>query len=113
MKKLVIDLDGTICTQEASGEYELARPMPRVIEQMKKYKEEGWHITIFTARGMNSFDGDVDKIEKHYRILTEEWLEFNKVPYDRLLFGKPAGDLYVDDKGCNVFLFTCSVLAAR
>jgi len=30
--------------------------------------------------------------------MTEKWLKDNRVCYDELIFGKPAADVYVDDK---------------
>jgi capsule biosynthesis phosphatase len=107
-KTLVIDLDGTICEQKTFADYEIAEPVWSVIEKMVELYDEGWHIHIFTARGMNTFDGNVELIEYHLRGPTEEWLRRYNVPYHELSFGKPPGDLYVDDKGMNVDVFSNS-----
>lgn len=62
-------------------------------------------MTIFTARGMNTCNGDVFRVEDAYREMTEKWLRDNRVCYHDLRFGKPAGDLYVDDKSMTPALF--------
>lgn len=102
IKKIVIDLDGTLCTQESTGTYQLAKPKLDMIKRVNELWTEGWTVLIFTARGMNTFDGDIEKIESNYRELTENWLKENRVCYNKLQFGKPSGDYYVDDK-CLTF----------
>jgi len=97
-KRLVIDLDGTICSQEKTGKYHAALPKCEVIKKINELWTDGWEIVIFTARGMNTCDGDVDQIEKNYREMTQEWLKKNRVCYDKLVFGKLDADLFVDDK---------------
>jgi capsule biosynthesis phosphatase len=101
-KALVIDLDGTICSQEDSGEYHRAYPVLKVIFKVNELWTRGWDIIIYTARGMKTFDGDVKKIEDVYREETEKWLKDNRVMYTKLIFGKPSGDVYVDDKGKTI-----------
>ena len=94
----MIDLDGTICSQEKSGTYQEAKPRIQIIKKINGLYAEGHDIIIFTARGMNTCEGDVEKVEVQYRTLTEKWLKENRVCYNELIFGKPAGDWYVDDK---------------
>jgi capsule biosynthesis phosphatase len=100
-RTLVIDLDGTICTQRDSASYQQAKPFPEVILKINTLWTRGWRIVIHTARGMKTYCGDVQTIERVYRAMTEEWLRKNRVLYDELIFGKPAGDMYVDDKGVS------------
>lgn len=102
MRTWVFDLDGTICTQERMGTYQNALPRKKVIEKMDVLKIMGDRIVIFTARGMCTFKGDIELVEKNMRPLTEKWLKDNNVPYDELILGKPLGDVYVDDKGMHV-----------
>jgi capsule biosynthesis phosphatase len=105
MRTWVFDLDGTICSQERFESYHLALPIEKVIEKMHVFHVMGDRIIIHTARGMNTFGG-LDKIPQSFKDMTEKWLKDNDVPYDQLVFGKPAGDVYVDDKGMNVNDFT-------
>jgi hypothetical protein len=76
-----------------------ARPIRRVVSFMKYARVLGHRIVINTARGMATFRGDAGRAELEHRQRTEEWLFKNGVPYDTLLFGKPSGDMYFDDKG--------------
>lgn len=98
MRTWVMDLDGTICTLVVGKAYETALPFYSIIEWMKARKDEGDRIIIHTARGMNTYDGDAAAAENAMRPLTEEWLSKHHVPYDKLIFGKPSGDAYIDDK---------------
>lgn len=102
---LVIDLDGTLCSQEKTGTYHLAKPRKDVIKKVNELWQSGWKIIIFTARGMNTHDEDLELIEELYRKLTISWLSENRVCYDILKFGKPSADVYVDDKGVNISEF--------
>lgn len=104
-KTLVIDLDGTICSQESSDRYAQARPQAEVIRRVNQLWTEGWDVVIYTARGMSTY-GDASVANSAHREMTERWLEENRVCYTRLVFGKPAGDVYVDDKGRSIDDFT-------
>jgi len=97
----VFDLDGTICTQEKMGTYQDALPIEKIVEKIRVLWCLGDYIIIFTARGMNTFSGNILAIERNMRPITEKWLRDHDVPYHELIFGKPAADVYVDDKGCK------------
>ena len=107
MKRIVCDLDGTLCTQESSDNYRNALPIPGTISRLAELKAAGWHVIIYTARGMNTY-GTARGAEDVHRGMTEEWLAKNGIEYDELIFGKPAADVYVDDKGMNVVDFIAS-----
>lgn len=101
-KLLVMDLDGTLCEQTSGGDaYWTAAPKQDVIDRVNQLREEGWHVTIHTARGMRTYNGDVTLIQVNLEAKTVDWLDRHKVRFDRLVFGKPAGDKYVDDRGLN------------
>lgn len=101
-KRIVVDLDGTLCSQEEFGRYEYAEPRREVIDRLKELAVAGFHITIFTARGMKTFDGNVSEAKKHLLWLTKRWLKEHQVPYHRLRFGKPPADYYLDDKALTI-----------
>lgn len=94
----VIDLDGTICTQETYSTYQNAKPKKEVIKKINSLWTDGHKIVIFTARGMNTHDGQVEMVEQNLRQITTKWLDDNRVCYDELVFGKPPAYKYVDDK---------------
>lgn len=99
--KLVFDIDDTICNNK-NRDYENAIPFKDVIKKINKLHKQGAKITLYTSRGMVSCNGDIDKIIKKNKAVLEKWLEKNKVEYDELIFGKPLGDMYIDDKAINV-----------
>lgn len=99
--RLVIDLDDTISVHK-NRDYERAVPIEKTIERMKKLKADGWEIVIYSSRGQASCNGNLELIEARNRKTAEEWLKRNEVPYDQLVFGKPLGDLYVDDKAVSL-----------
>jgi mannose-6-phosphate isomerase-like protein (cupin superfamily) len=94
--KYFIDLDNTLCLTEESN-YFGSKPLQQRIKYVEKLKEEGHHITIWTARGSSS---GID-----HRELTEKQLKEWNVPYDELIMGKPRYDCYIDDKSFNVDSF--------
>jgi len=87
-KRYVIDIDGTICTQRK--DYAKALPFMNRIKVINKLYDEGNEIIFFTARGSGT--------GKVWRSVTEEQLNRWKVKYHRLIFGKPWGDVYIDDR---------------
>lgn len=102
--KLVFDIDDTICNNK-NRDYENAVPFKNVITKINKLHKQGAKITLYTSRGMVSCNGDLEKIIKKNKAVLERWLEKNHVEYDELVFGKPLGDMYVDDKAINVHDF--------
>lgn len=107
-KRLVIDLDGTLCEQVDLKNYFTAPPKIDVIKTVNQMWCDGWEVVIYTARGMNTYKGNLVDINKNLRDGTEKWLSENRVCYDELVFGKPFGDVYVDDKGVCLHEFVFS-----
>ncbi|MGR5146684.1 HAD-IIIC family phosphatase [Photobacterium alginatilyticum] len=100
MKKLVVDLDGTL-TQANTSDYRNVLPREDVIETLKIYKNNGFSITIATARNMRTYEGNVGKINIHTLPIITEWLSKHNVPYDEILVGKPwcgHEGFYIDDR---------------
>ena len=93
MGTLIFDIDGTICTQES--DYSQAKPIQEVIDKLNKKYDEGYKIVLFTARGTET---GIDWNE-----ITIKQLNLWGVKYHNLLFGKPAGLKYIDDKGINIY----------
>jgi len=100
MKKLIVDLDGTI-TQADTSDYVNVSPNLAVIKQLRHYKELGYTITIHTARNMRTYEGNVGKINIHTLPIITAWLEKHDVPFDEVLVGKPwcgHEGFYIDDR---------------
>lgn len=90
------DLDQTLCL--TSGlEYDKAEPISSRISYVNQLYEAGHTIKVFTARG--SMTG-VD-----YYSLTHSQLESWGLKFHELILGKPAADIYVDDRGISDFDF--------
>lgn len=89
----IFDLDGTICKTEYSKdkwEYLGSSPRKEIIDKINNLYDMGEHITIFTARG--------SVIKKDWDELTRKQLKTWGVKYHELRFGKPGGEIYVDDR---------------
>lgn len=100
MNKIVIDLDGTL-TQADTSDYKNVLPRLDVIEQLKKYKAQGFGICIQTARNMRTYEGNIGKINIHTLPVIIAWLDKHQVPYDEIIVGKPwcgPDGFYIDDK---------------
>lgn len=109
MTRYVFDLDGTICEEKQKGtpylDYKNVKPIPEVIERINALHEQGDYIIINTARHMNSTGGNIGLINARVAKITIDWLDNNNVSYDEVLFGKPYGDFYVDDKAMGIGSF--------
>jgi capsule biosynthesis phosphatase len=100
MKRLIIDLDDTIC-KTVAGDYRNATPVTSVIEQIRNYKRDGFEIVVNTSRNMRTFEGNVGKISAHTLPIIIEWLNRHEVPFDEVYVGKPwcgFEGFYVDDR---------------
>lgn len=100
MKKLIVDLDGTI-TLGNTTDYKNVLPNLELITQLKKYRSDGFRIVISTARNMRTHEGNIGKINIHTLPIIIEWLDKHKVPYDEILVGKPwcgHDGFYIDDR---------------
>tara|TARA_B110000211_G_C14093337_1_gene560870 strand:+ start:6431 stop:6832 length:402 start_codon:yes stop_codon:yes gene_type:complete len=108
MKKLVLDIDGTI-TIDSDKPYSEKPVNKQFVKQMNKYKKKGFEIILFTSRNMRTYDGNVGKINKNTLPILMTWLEVNEVPYDEIHVGKPwcgFEGFYVDDKAIRPSEFT-------
>ena len=99
-KRFVFDIDGTICTL-TDGEYSKANPLPKRIEKINKLYDSGHQVVFFTARGMGSSNNDCEYAKSKWEELTITQLSNWGVKYHSLFMCKPAGDIYIDDKGIN------------
>lgn len=96
--RIVIDLDGVICELKRPDEsYADVRPKEGAIEGMIRLRENGHYLIIYTARHMKTCDGNAGKVLAKIGKITIDWLDFHKIPYDEIHFGKPYGDIYIDD----------------
>ena len=100
MRRLVVDLDETL-TMSARDGYEHAVPNDALIAQLRRYRSKGFEIVISTSRNMNSFSGNLGKINVHTLPVILAWLAQHAVPFDEVFVGKPwcgHEGFYIDDK---------------
>ncbi|NKZ42403.1 HAD hydrolase family protein [Shewanella algae] len=100
MKRLIVDLDGTL-TQGDSKDYSAVSPRLDVIAKLREYQAQGFDIVISTARNMRTFEGNVGKINIHTLPVITAWLDKHQVPYDEILVGKPwcgHEGFHIDDR---------------
>ena len=98
--RYVIDIDGTICTNE-NGNYNFAKPYFDRIQKINELYDSGHTIILFTARGMGRSDNNRAKAYEQFYDLTLEQISKWNVKFHKLILGKPSGDIYIDDKGIN------------
>jgi len=94
----VFDIDGTICHTHKSA-YEDALPIEERIKVINKLYDDGDTIYFLTARGMGRTNNSQNRAIELLHDFTEKQLISWGVKFHRLFLGKPAADLYVDDKG--------------
>ena len=100
MKRLIFDVDETICTTK-NGDYKNSKPIPQIIEKMWEYKKQGFEICLSTSRNMRTYHGNSGKIAANTLPILIEWLQKHNVPYDEIYIAKPWCGFegsYIDDK---------------
>jgi len=102
--RICFDLDNTLVSNPTvPDDYSTVLPIDKMINILKKFKNDGHEIIIYTARRMQTHGGNVGKILKDIAIVTFETLEKFNIPFDEIYFGKPIADLYIDDKAINAY----------
>ena len=101
MKRLVIDLDGTLSLNAAGVPYAEREVNTELAQRLREYKAQGFEIAICTARNMRTYAGSIGHINAVTLPIVIDWLKRHDVPYDEIHVGKPwCGNdgFYVDDK---------------
>lgn len=109
--RIVIDLDDTLSKTE-NRDYEHSQPIQSVIDKLDEVRATfpNVEVVLHTARGMNSCKGNVEMAEKKNRPAIERFLQRYGIKVDRIIFGKPLGDLYIDDKAMAAHNFAISTI---
>jgi len=101
MKRLVIDLDGTLTLDEPGIPYDSKRPNDAVVAKLREYHRAGFAIVIATARNMRTHANNIGRINALTLPVVLDWLQRHDIPYDEVHVGKPwcgTEGFYVDDK---------------
>ena len=101
-KVIVIDLDGTLCSNKESHQnYLELQPHEEVILKLREYREKGFYIIIYSSRNMRTYEGNIGLINANTLKDIFQWLDSYSIPYDEVHVGKPwcgFDGFYVDDK---------------
>jgi capsule biosynthesis phosphatase len=100
MKKLIVDIDNTLCTT-IDSDYKNSSPIYSVISKLQEYKDLGFTVVLFSSRNMRTYGSNIGKINIHTLPVIIEWLNRHNVPYDEVLIGKPwcgHDGFYIDDR---------------
>lgn len=89
---IYVDIDNTIA-KTIGTDYSSSEPLYEKIEIINKLYNSGHTITYWTARG------SVSGI--NYYDLTKSQLDSWGVKYHNFMVGKPAYDIFIDDKTMN------------
>lgn len=89
-KRLVVDIDGVLAAAVPDLDYASATPLTENIARVNALHDAGCEIVLYTARGTAT--------GKDWREVTRRQMDAWGVRYHELLFGKPAADVYVDDR---------------
>lgn len=85
----MIDLDGTLCTEELPENRAQAKVLPGAVEAVNTFVADGHIVVIWTGRGWSEY------------VMTKKWLKENGFKYHELLMGKPIANLIIDDRSRN------------
>jgi ribonucleotide monophosphatase NagD (HAD superfamily) len=96
-KTFCIDIDNTICIT-INNFYKNSKPIKKNIELINDLYKKGHTIIFFTARGMNKYKGNKNKIHKVYYKFTRDQLIAWGVKFHKLILCKPSYDFAIDDK---------------
>ena len=108
MKKKIIafDLDDTLCKLSRNlasvKRYNYCIPLKKNIIILRELFKKGYYIKIYTARGINSYKGDTNKIYSALYEFTKKQLIKWRIPHHELIMGKQEYDLMIDDKVLNI-----------
>lgn len=84
--RLIIDLDGTICSEERTFSRSMAVPKEHSVETINRLYDKGHTIIIYSARTWMEYE------------MTVDWLTKHGIKFHQLILGKPIGDFWIDDR---------------
>ena len=97
---IVVDFDKTVAEDRYPG---IGRPMPGAKRALKRLKDAGYEIVIFSCRLTTDPGKPADEpVQQKAKI--EAWLREQGMPFDRVedgKDGKPHASHYIDDKALH------------
>lgn len=86
-KLLIIDIDGVLAVEQLDIPLEERNAVNGAQNSIKLLQKKGYKIILLTSRFRSQKEATI------------EWLNKNNIPFDDIIFGKPRGILYIDDRG--------------
>lgn len=83
--QIIIDLDGTICTEQKQFSRSLAVPIDGAIEAINSMYQNNT-IIIYSGRTWAQYEMTVQCLRKY------------NIKYHQLILVKPIGDIWIDDR---------------
>ena len=112
--KLIIDIDGTLCPIKSKDQdYKDLVPYAGMVKKLKRLKDDGAIICIYTSRNVKTYKGNVGLINKNTLPVILDWLDRWSIPYDEIIVGKPwptESGFYVDDRSIRPREFVSKTL---
>ena len=95
------DIDGVIF--KINKDYKKHEIIEKTKIFIQKLKAENHEIILYTARKMSTYKGNIGLVNSSIVEITLQALRVNEIIYDEIYFGKPAADIYIDDKALNFY----------
>lgn len=100
--RVVFDLDNTLVTwPNAYKDYRTVKRIEHIAQFSAQLRSQGHEVVICTARNTVTCGHNVGKVLKNVGLITLESLRELGIEFDEIHFGKPYGDIYIDDKAFN------------
>ena len=84
--RCLIDIDGTVLTQQKPDEFEKARPLVGAVEAVNAFYDAGHQVVFYTNRNYR------------YMQMTIRQLQQFGFKFHHISFSKPHGDVIIDDR---------------
>jgi hypothetical protein len=89
LKWLGIDFDCVIANNSGHPDYTITTPLEGAKEYLDKIEQDGYKITIYTARGWAMYEEIETFLNKH------------QIPFRRIICGKPLFRWVIDDRNIS------------
>lgn len=98
-KRVLVDIDETICFYPEERKYNLAVPSMDNIDKINKLYDEGWEVIYWTARGSMS---GIDFKDFTLSQLDEWGCKYHDIITGTSKYPKPFYDMVIDDKSKRI-----------
>ncbi len=110
--RLVVDLDNTLVTYPTVyNDYETSHPIVSTQNWIKDKASKGAEIIIASARRMKTYNNNIAAVVAATGLQTLNTIAQLELGETEVHFGKPNGDIYLDDKALNPYTDNWKILA--